>query len=101
MAAGGFHSFVFKKDVEAIRRYSSDAATRLEAIYQTHGARAGYCAANAIKRVMESVNSTGGAANSNWQAELRECPQAIVDARRAVESFAHDYGALDARSFRD
>jgi len=99
--ATGFHSFVFKKDVAAIRRHSSDAANRLEQIYEVHGAHAGYCAANAIKHVIETVNSTGGASTSNWQYELRECPQAISDARRAVEVFVHDYGAMDARAFRN
>ena len=99
--ASGFHSFVFKKDVESIRRYSPDAANRLEQIYSAYGAHAGYCAANAIKKVMQNVNSMGGIAGSNWETELRDCPpSAMPEARRAVERFAVDFGALDARAFR-
>ncbi len=100
--ASGFHSFVFKKDVQTIRRYSNDAADILEQIYHQYGAHAGYCAANAIKKIMASVDSMAGVAASNWQAELREVPQATHDARRAVDVFLYDYGAVDnARWSRD
>ncbi|MDX2162711.1 MAG: hypothetical protein SF162_15430 [bacterium] len=93
--ASGFHSFVFKKDVQTIRRYSADTADILEQIYQNYGAHAGYSAANAIKKIMASVNTAGGAAGSNWQAEMRECPQAMLDARRAVDVFLYDFGAVE------
>ncbi|MFN8530971.1 MAG: hypothetical protein U0670_20390 [Anaerolineae bacterium] len=95
--ASGFHSFVFKKDVQEIRRHSADTADILEQIYHNYGAHAGYCGANAIKRVLANVNSVGGAAASNWQAEIKDVPQAMLDVRRAVDVFLYDLGAADNR----
>ena len=93
--ASGFHSFVFKKDIQTIRRLSSDTADILDQIYQQYGAHAGYCAASAIKKIITCVDNMSGVGASNWQAELRECPQAMFDARRAVDVFLYDYGAQE------
>ncbi|GEM_PF-1589543 len=101
MSTSGFHTFVFKKDLATIRRYSEDTAKLLEEIYYTHGSHAAYCSAQAVKKVLQSAQTSTGVAGSNWQAEMRECSYALADTRRAVETFMYDTGIADYRALRD
>lgn len=84
-------SYLYKKYIARVEKYSADAAKSLERIREEFGPHAGYQGSLAAVHFIENMEKTGHYADpAKYTSYLRDYPLAVPRLRRALESFVHD-----------
>jgi hypothetical protein len=91
MSTSGPNTYLFKKYLVLLNRYSPDCVVELEHIYADYGAHAGYTAALALVHFKEHVESKGEYDDpTKYIGYLRQYPSAVARLRRAFDYFIED-----------
>jgi hypothetical protein len=103
MSTSGPNTYLFKKYLLLLNRYSPDCVTELEHIYADYGAHAGYTAALALVNFKEHVESKGEYDDpAKYIGYLRQYPAAVARLRRAFDYLIEDLQLNETGSvFRD
>ncbi|HLU09387.1 MAG TPA: hypothetical protein VK003_06950 [Oceanobacillus sp.] len=96
-------SYLYKKQIARVQKYSAESAKVLERIREEFGPNAGYQGSLAAVHFIEYMEKTGQFADpARYTSYLRDFPLAVPRLRRALEIFVEDQGQSEYEHyFRD
>jgi hypothetical protein len=96
-------SYLYKKQIARVEKYSGEAAKVLERIREEFGPNAGYQSSLAAVHFIEHLEKTGQYADpAKYTSYLRDFPLAVPRLRRALELVIQDQGQSEYEHyFRD